>query len=241
MYTRLSVILAAALFTVTGCDTRQELRPPSAALQTHAPVDAMNVYLVGFHPMKEEPSRAMEAHHYCSQLNEEVMQCVLFDQNGEHARMNGIEYVISEALFERLDPDERKYWHPHNGEVAPGQLVMPGMPEDAEHETMKTLANTYGKSWMLWDTGAPGFAADTLPLGPPKLAWSFNAEGEAPRGLVADRDRRLGVDSDRKRRQREDLRSTFHCQQGVDALREAFPGRTPLAGVCEKPQRPPAR
>ena len=46
--------------------------------------------------------------------------------------MNGVEYIISEKLFETLPSEEKKYWHPHNGEILSGQLVAPGIPKMAE-------------------------------------------------------------------------------------------------------------
>src|SRR4051794_10327509 len=74
------------------------LEAGAKALQSTTPVSKMDIYLVGFHPMKDSPSIQMEAHHYCHQVNEEFAQCVLFDGNTETAQMNGVEYIISEKL-----------------------------------------------------------------------------------------------------------------------------------------------
>jgi hypothetical protein len=40
-----------------------------------------------------------------------------FDGNTRNANLTGIEYIISERLFEQLPRDERPYWHPHNGAI----------------------------------------------------------------------------------------------------------------------------
>jgi hypothetical protein len=81
-------------------------------LQSNDPLKRFDIYLVGFHPMKDHPEKQMEAHHYCHQVNEDFAQCALFDGNTRDANLNGIEYIISEKLFATLPEEEKKYWHP---------------------------------------------------------------------------------------------------------------------------------
>lgn len=38
-------------------------------LQSNSPLKGFDVYLDGFHPMKDKPEIQMEAHHYCHQVN----------------------------------------------------------------------------------------------------------------------------------------------------------------------------
>jgi hypothetical protein len=191
-------------------------------LQGNSPVAKMDIYLDGFHPMKDHPDHQMEAHHYCHQMNEDFAQCALFDGNGPKSNLNGIEYIISEKLFNTLPAAEKKYWHPHNGEILSGQLVAPGIPPAAEKALMKDKMNSYGKTWHVWNTGSPDLPADKLPLGEPMLAWSFSRDGEAKPGLVEGRDRRMGVDSKRKRGDRAELQNTAHPQSGVDDLKGSY-------------------
>lgn len=205
------------------------------ALQGQAPVAGFDVYLVGFHPLKDHPEQQMEAHHYCHQLNEDFAQCVLFDGNTASANMNGIEYIISEKLFDTLPEEERQYWHPHNGEILSGQLVAPGIPEAAEKSLMKSKMNSYGKTWHLWNTGATGQIPDKLPLGKPMLAWSFNRDGEPTPGLVESRDKKLGITTAQKRRERADLQPLAKPQSGVDDLKGRFGRQTQdISGVSDK-------
>jgi hypothetical protein len=215
----------------------QVLEAGAKVLQGAAPMRGFDVYLVGFHPMKDAPELQMEAHHYCHQRNEDFAQCILFDGNTADANMNGIEYIISEKAFQLLPAEERKYWHPHNGEILSGQLVAPGIPEVAEKALMKTKMNSYGKTWHTWNTGHEGHTGEALPLGDAKLAWSFSRDGEALPALVQKRDRQLGIDTAARRRDRADLRSLAKPQSGVDALNGKFarpttaiPGVTDSAG-----------
>lgn len=229
----------------TGPATRAPGAPESArtdvleagatALQRDAPTDGLDIYLVGFHPMKAEPAHQFEAHHFCKQVTEDFAQCALYDGNTGDANLNGIEYIISERLFETLPEAEKPYWHPHNGEILSGQLVAPGLPEAADHALMKSKMNSYGKTWHTWDTGHGGAGGASLPLGEPKLAWSFSRFGEAAPGLVDSRDRRMNIKTEQRRQARQDLLPLARPQSGVDALEGRFQGPTqPIPGVVDR-------
>jgi hypothetical protein len=208
-------------------------------LQRNAPLAKFDVYLNGFHPMKDHPDQQVEAHHFCHQVNEDMAQCALFDGNTANANLNGIEYIISEKLFATLPEDERRFWHPHNGEILSGQLVAPGIPDAAEHALMKNKMNSYGKTWHVWNTGANGKAGDALPLGPAMLAWSFNRDGEMLPNLEDARDTRMKIHTGDKRKQRADLRPLAKPQSGVDDLKGKF-GRPAqdIPGVSDKRAQP---
>ena len=229
-------MLAASAAMASAQDSKPQVAPPGAAkapktraleagarvLQRDAPLAKFDIYLNGFHPMKDHPEQQVEAHHFCKQVNEDLAQCVLFDGNTKTANLNGIEYIISERLFATLPEDERRFWHPHNGEILSGQLVAPGIPDAAEHELMKKKMNSYGKTWHVWNTGFNGKAGDSLPLGPAMLAWSFSRDGELMPNLLEERDTRMKVDTGGKRKRRADLRPLASPQSGVDDLKGKY-------------------
>ncbi|RYG23317.1 MAG: DUF1264 domain-containing protein, partial [Chitinophagaceae bacterium] len=97
-------------------------------LQNKAPLRAMSMYLDGFHFYSGNMKGQMEAHHYCTQLNEDVVQCMIFDGNGKDAKIMGVEYIVSERLFKTLPGEEKKLWHSHHHEVKSGTLIAPGLP-----------------------------------------------------------------------------------------------------------------
>ncbi len=198
----------------------------AALMQAKAPIEQISMYLVGFHPSKAVPQMQMESHHYCDQVNEDFAQCVLYDGNTEDARLHGVEFIISEALYATLPAEEKAYWHPHNFEILSGQLRMPGSPDVAEGEALKAKINSYGKTWHFWKAGVFGEAPDKLPLGPPHLAWSFSRDGEAKAGMVEARDSRMDLDTAEARRDRADWVSLAKPQGGVDALAKSFPAAT---------------
>ena len=220
-----------------GADKSAKTRALEAGaniLQGSGPVPGFDIYLVGFHPMRDMPENQIEAHHYCHQQNEDFAQCMLFDGNSRNANLHGVEYIISEKLFATLPEGERQYWHPHNGEILSGQLVAPGLPAAAEKSLMRSKMNSYGKTWHLWNTGHHGGHNDALPFGEPMLAWSFNRDGEAKPGLVEQRDQRLERSTARTRTEREDLRALARPQSGVDAMRGQFTRpTTDIPGVVD--------
>lgn len=80
MRSPLLIAVACLAFSVSSSaqETPRQVTPPgaepsvethvlksgAAILQTDAPVTGMDVYLVGFHPMKDDPAHQMEAHHF---------------------------------------------------------------------------------------------------------------------------------------------------------------------------------
>ena len=182
------------------------------ALQSRPPVAALNAYLDGFHFYNGNMKAQMEAHHYCSILNEEVIQCVIYDGNVKDAKLMGVEYIISERLFATLPTAEHALWHSHVHEVKSGQLIAPGIPAPAEHALMQKLVNTYGKTWHTWHTDQD----KKLPLGMPQLMMGFTADGQANPSMVRQRDERFDIDSAAEEKARQDI-PTPVVHPGADA------------------------
>lgn len=170
-------------------------------LQSEAPLGAIHAHVCGFHFYNGDPKRQVIAHHYCSHLNNEVMQCVIYDSDKKEARLIGIEYIISRRLFETLPEEEKKLWHSHVYEVKSGQLIAPRLPDAAEKELMKDLVDTYGKTIHTWQVD---LHAD-LPLGAPQLMMGFTADGQAHQKLLDDRDAGYRIKTADKKANRADL------------------------------------
>jgi hypothetical protein len=179
------------------------LETGAATMQRMPPVGAINAYLDGFHFYSGRMEQQMEAHHYCAILNEEMIQCVIYDGNTKDAKLMGVEYIVSEKLFAGLPAAEKSLWHSHVHEVKSGQLIAPGIPESAEHALMAKLIHTYGKTWHTWHTDTH----DQLPLGMPQLMMGFTADGQSDAALVKARDQRFGIDAQSKRKNRADIQA----------------------------------
>lgn len=203
-------------------------------LQSADPLKGFDVYVVGFHPAKEDPSMQMEAHHFCRVVNDDFIQAALFDGNTRDANLIGVEYIVSEALHATLPEEERPYWHPHNYEVLSGSLIAPGLPAAAETALMERLMNSYGKTWHTWHTGRHDLGGGhSLPLGDPMLMWSFNRDGESDPRIERDREEAMDLDTAKTRERRAKLAEGAHPQYGVDAIADAFTGTTEVRGVVD--------
>ncbi|MBI5446797.1 MAG: OBAP family protein [Deltaproteobacteria bacterium] len=162
-----------------------------------APLKALGVYLDAFHFHSGNMDAQMEIHHWCGPVNDDLIQCALFDGKGKDAHLVGIEYVVSAKLFATFPDEERKLWHSHSYEVKSGQLVSPGMAEKAEKALMEKLISTYGKTWHTWQS-----EKDKVPVGVPELMMAFTADGQAKPALITERDRKVGVSTEAKKKAR---------------------------------------
>ncbi|RYY30843.1 MAG: DUF1264 domain-containing protein [Chitinophagaceae bacterium] len=204
-----------ALLACGGGNTESNVQTPGAEksgkskvletgaelLQSKSPLAAINAYLDGFHFYNGNINAQMEAHHYVSQLNEDVHQAIIYDGNTRHAKIMGVEYIISERLFATLPEEEKKLWHSHHYEVKSGELIAPGIPEVAEHELMEKLVSTYGKTIHTWHTDQER----TLPLGSPMIMMGFTKDGQLKKELIEGRDKRFNVSTAEKRENRKDI------------------------------------
>ena len=178
------------------------LESGTAVLQNKAPIDAINVYMDGFHFYSGNVNGQMEAHHYCSVVNEDLTQCIIFDGNDKTSKLMGVEYIVSRNVFETLPEQERKLWHSHSYEVKSGELIAPGVPKAAEHAFMEKLASTYGKTWHTWNTDQ----GRSLPTGHPLLMMGFTADGQIRQDMLADRDRRMNASTAEEKQNRSDIK-----------------------------------
>jgi hypothetical protein len=211
-------LLVGAVLLLAGCggeNTSSNVTAPGAEpnaktrlletganlLQDKTPLTKLDAYLDGFHFYSGNMQGQMEAHHYCGHVNEDLIQCVIFDGNDANAKIMGIEYIVSAKLFAGLPREEKHLWHSHVHEVRSGTLIAPGIPEVAERELMTKIAGTYGKTWHTWHTDQQ----QQLPVGAPMLMMGFTADGQASEQMIAERDRRFDVSSAAIRQRRADI------------------------------------
>ncbi|GJE86935.1 DUF1264-domain-containing protein [Phanerochaete sordida] len=177
-----------------------------AAMMSFAPINDIHQHICAFHTYADDRTRHVEAHHFCTCLRPDLHQCIIYDSGEKGARLIGIEYIITEQLFNDLPEDEKNYWHSHKYEVESGMLqlqVKSGVPQAAadvaEQPAMLELQRTYGKTIHTW-------AFDKhpdIPLGPPKLMMSYSKDEQAPpAATIKARDEKWGMDSEAKRRLR---------------------------------------
>ena len=99
----------------------------TSLIQNFGPITNICAHLDAFHIYASDPTRRIEAHHYCAHVSHDVRQCLLYDSDAPNARLIGVEYMITPELYETLAPEERRLWHSHAFEVKSGQLCL-GLP-----------------------------------------------------------------------------------------------------------------
>jgi hypothetical protein len=181
--------------------SKKALEMGASAVQNFDPVNSIHAHLCGIHFYSGDLNRQVEAHHYCTHLSDDIQQCVIYDSNKKHARLIGIEYIISERIFKTLPEEEQKLWHSHATEVRSGTLVAPRLPDIMEAPLMSELVTTYGKTFHTWQVDR----GDLVPLGIPQLMMSITSEDQINKEVLRKRDIRLGIDSKKVKDSRSNL------------------------------------
>ncbi|MDE2509286.1 MAG: DUF1264 domain-containing protein [Planctomycetota bacterium] len=185
------VLACAAGFAVGGAWSR--VAPPTAArADGHAKSDKTDIGVkapiaevmhcplafAGVHLLKELPEYSQVAYHFCKPVNADLNQCLLYDGTGPDARLLGVEYLVSDELYQKMPPEERVYWHDHKHEVDAGLLRSVTQTGDDEKKTLAQVRTLWGKVYHTWSSGK------SYPSGPARLFWSVT--GKEPFVLAPD-------------------------------------------------------
>ncbi|KAG8385382.1 hypothetical protein BUALT_Bualt03G0037200 [Buddleja alternifolia] len=163
-------------------------------MQSLKPIKHMNQHVCTFAMYSHDMTRQIETHHYVTRVNQDFLQCAVYDSDESSARLIGVEYIVSDKIFETLPADEQKLWHSHAYEIKSGLWVNPRVPEMVVKPELENLSKTYGKFWCTWQTDR----GDKLPMGPPALMMSPQAVnmGMVRPELVEKRDYKYNISSD---------------------------------------------
>jgi hypothetical protein len=170
------------------------------------------LHFCGIHVAKNNPKFQIVTEHYCSQCGEEIHQCLLYDSaDAAHAKLVGVEYIITDKLYRGLPDAEKKYWHPHTYEVLAGGLIAPEMSAENEQKFMEYILPTWGKTWHTWpDPKTP------VPMGEPLLIWSLTADEQVDMKVVEERDRIHGSNTAK-------IRADRVAKFGMEVPKVSFP------------------
>ncbi|PIN06697.1 hypothetical protein CDL12_20760 [Handroanthus impetiginosus] len=173
---------------------QQMLDKGAQMLQSLKPIKQMKQHVCTFAMYSHDMSRQIETHHFATRLNQDFLQCAVYDSDDSTGRLIGVEYIISDRLFESLPPEERKLWHSHAYEIKSGLWITPRVPEMVVRPELENLTKTYGKFWCTWQTDR----GDKLPMGPPALMMSPQPVnlGMVRPDLVLKRDDKYNISSD---------------------------------------------
>ena len=179
----MSVALACALSAAAGilvgagamrpASARADGHAGAAPVGTKAPIQEIlhcPLAFAGVHLLKDFPDWSQVAYHFCKPVNEDLNQCVLYDGTGPDAKLIGIEYLVSDAVYQKMPTEEKAYWHDHKHEVDAGLLKSLTQSGDEEKQTLAKVRTLWGKVYHTWASGT------TYPRGPARLYWSVTGE-----------------------------------------------------------------
>lgn len=162
----------------------------------NGPASALHAHFCGIHVAKHDPKIQMIVQHYCGPAKG-LHQCLLFDSSEKDAKLLGVEYIIPDEAYRKLDDREKMYWHPHTYEVLAGGLIAPSMKPEDELDFMKVILTTWGKTWHTWPD-----PTTAVPLGEPMLMWAVTGDGQLAEEVIAKRDKQFGVKVEKIREKR---------------------------------------
>ncbi|PON69170.1 hypothetical protein TorRG33x02_259970 [Trema orientale] len=172
-------------------------------MQSLKPVKQMNQHVCTFALYGHDMTRQIETHHYITRLNQDFLQCAVYDSDDMSGHLIGVEYIVSDRVFENLPLDEQKLWHSHAYEVKSGLWVNPRVPEMLGKPELENMTRTYGKFWCTWQVDR----GDALPMGAPALMMSPQSvsPGIVKPELVAKRDDKYNISAEALRRSRVEI------------------------------------
>ncbi|KAL4204249.1 hypothetical protein AMTRI_Chr01g108820 [Amborella trichopoda] len=91
------------------------------------PVKQIQQHVCSFRLYSHDLTRQIRKHHhYVARVNQDFLQ--------------GVEYIVSDRIFESLQDEEKKLWHSHAYES----------PEMLQKAELSEMAKTNGKFWCTW-------------------------------------------------------------------------------------------
>lgn len=91
------------------------------------------------------------AHHFCKGVAGGMSECLLFASDDADAQLVGVEVVVDTATWQGFEAAEQGLWHYHKEEIPLLQPTLPGLSEAEAAEVARSLEESYGKVYILWD------------------------------------------------------------------------------------------
>ena len=144
------IMVSMTAACATAGDKAAGDKPPAS------PLDGYTIHVSAPHVMNGEVVGPF--HHYCKPINDDIIQCILFESTEPNARMTEVEYMVSKKLARSVIPEwsHKKNWHDHKQEIETGRVAV-HYPTDKKtvDSIVNHVADTDGIIFHLWPEGAP--------------------------------------------------------------------------------------
>ena len=154
--TKKSLWALAAFAVATVAMASTTLKNAYADTPANGPLAGYTIHVSAPHVMNGEMVGPME--HYCKAIDNEIIQCILFDGTGPNAKLTEVEYMIAKKLVKKHTSDWKweQNWHDHQQEIDTGRVaILNPTDKKAQASVVKTVAKTDGIIFHLWPDGAP--------------------------------------------------------------------------------------
>jgi len=123
--------------------------------KVRSPADGFNIHLLAPH-RHEDGTVHGPYHHYCKQINPEIMQCMIFLTDDPNAELIEIEYFIDKKLVRTnvTLAQWNKHYHDHKEEVESGRVQVLDSPPTKAKDIAEAASKTDGIIFHLWPDGA---------------------------------------------------------------------------------------
>lgn len=156
-----SIISMVTVFCFIALGSLITQRPAQAATTIKSPTQGYTLHIdANKHFGDAHPSEI--AHHWCKVISTDLIECQLYDGDGPHARLVGVETIVPASVWKTFSPTEQKLWHLHKVELQKVHATLPGLSKAEQAKVIKMILPTYGKVWILWNpavskepTGSP--------------------------------------------------------------------------------------
>ncbi|HWR26377.1 MAG TPA: DUF1264 domain-containing protein [candidate division Zixibacteria bacterium] len=149
-----------------------------AVTASSKPVDGFTLHIDAKMHFPSDPD--IIAHHYCKTVADGLIECQLYDSDAEDARLVGVETVVSPEIYNTFTDAEKALWHYHKTELPRVDARLPDLTPDDAAKVVKSLEETYGKLYILWDPGK-----GSLPLGNPGITILDSKPAPAFEAIIA--------------------------------------------------------
>lgn len=157
---RASLLSTVALGTVLVMTVALSTRALSATVAK--PSDGWTLHIDAKLHYPAQPN--MISHHYCKGVAGGLTECQLYDSDEPNARLVGVEVIVDAATWTKFSAGERALWHFHKTEIPKVSATLPDLSPEEAAKVVKSIENTYGKIYLIWDPGR-----GNLPTGRPSL------------------------------------------------------------------------
>lgn len=136
--------------------------PSPAAMEVTKPYEGFTLHIDA---EKHFPGdEKMVAHHFCKQVSGGIFECQLYDSDNKDAHLVGVEVVVPTSQWSTFSSSEQAMWHYHKEEIPKVNAKLPDLSGEEAAKVVKTLEETYGKIYLLWDP-----SVNKQPVGSPNI------------------------------------------------------------------------